>query len=69
MASNLNFYDIGTCKANRKGFGSDTLMLEDPEKGDYVHLVDDRVMIVIIQWKSSKEYTSVRCSNGIALYE
>eukprot|EP00957_Ditylum_brightwellii_P190752 14521674-Ditylum_brightwellii.AAC.1 len=41
MAANRNIHAVGTCKANRKGFDSDALKLDDPGRDEYVCLVDN----------------------------
>ena len=48
MATAWNIRGVGTCKANRKGFASDKLpMNNDAERGSYVRLVDKRLGMVI----------------------
>eukprot|EP00957_Ditylum_brightwellii_P203677 15335751-Ditylum_brightwellii.AAC.1 len=44
MATNWNICDVGSCKAKRKGFDLDILKMDNAaDRGDYLHLVDDRV--------------------------
>eukprot|EP00957_Ditylum_brightwellii_P104919 7996692-Ditylum_brightwellii.AAC.1 len=50
---NWNICVVGTCKANRKGFDLDTLKIDNPDEGDNMCLVDDRVGMVITCWKGS----------------
>eukprot|EP00957_Ditylum_brightwellii_P024841 1877913-Ditylum_brightwellii.AAC.1 len=54
MAINWNTCAVDTCKANRKGIDSNALNMDDLDRGDYVHLVEDRVEMVIMQWEDSK---------------
>ena len=55
MATAWNIRGVGTCKANRKGFASDKLpMNNDAERGSYVRLVDKRLGMVITRWKNSR---------------
>eukprot|EP00957_Ditylum_brightwellii_P022698 1712071-Ditylum_brightwellii.AAC.1 len=54
MAMNWSIHAVGTCKENIKGFDLDTLKMDNADRGDYMHLVDDRVGMVITRWKDSK---------------
>ena len=60
MATNWNVRAVGTCKANRKGFASDALVLDKKApRGSYVRLADDRLGMVITRWRDSKTLQTV----------
>ena len=46
---------VGTCKANRKGFASDKLPMDNKaDRGTFTRLVDKRLGMVITRWKDSR---------------
>ena len=55
MMTNYNVRAVGTCKANRIGFDSDKIVIDDKaDRGTYRRLVDKRLGMVITRWKDSK---------------
>ena len=46
---------VGTCKASRKGFPKDELVVDKKsDRGTYVRLVDKRLGMVATRWKDSR---------------
>ena len=72
LSSNYNIRGVGTCRANRKGFASDSLNVpNNSERGKHVRLVDERIGMVITRWKDSKvlQVVSTIMKKGIGKVE
>ena len=55
MQTNYNVRGVGTCKANRKGFDSKALEIDNKsDRGTFKRMVDDRLGMVITRWKDSR---------------
>ena len=60
MSTNWNCRGVGTCRANRKGFDSKSLLLpNNAPRGSFVRLVDPRLGMIITRWKDSKVLQTV----------
>ena len=56
MENNYNLRVVGTCRANRKGFYSEQLLLDkNCDRITFKILVDKRLGMVITRWKDSKK--------------
>ena len=72
MVTEWNIRGVGTCKANRKGFDSDRLKLNNNcERGSFVRLVDKRLGMVITRWKDSRvlQIVSTIMKPGVEIIE
>ena len=55
MLTNYNVRGVGTCKANRIGFDSDSIQISKScDRGTFARKVDPRLGMVITRWKDSK---------------
>ena len=55
MSTSFNVRGVGTCKANRKGFESNSLIVtNNSPRGTFARMVDDRLGMVITRWKDSR---------------
>ena len=55
MLTNYNVKGIGTCKANKIGFGSDSIQLiKSCDRGAFSSKLDPRLGMIIIRWTDSK---------------